>query len=91
LSESFRFLFRKGVIDVLFYLHESGEVGYYDLYKRGFVVSRQTFADILKLLERETLIVRRVMDGRPPRVNYSLSKKGKQVAEALEALGEALQ
>lgn len=84
-------MFRKGVIDVILYLGEAGEAGYYDTYKQGFVVSRQTFSDILKLLEGQGLVTRRVVDERPPRVYYSLSDKGKRVVEALGSLGEALQ
>ncbi len=90
LSEIFRVFFRKGVIDVIFYLHEVGKAGYYEIYKQGFVVSRQTFANLLKLLEDRGVVTREVIDDRPPRVNYSLSGKGKRVAEILESLGEVL-
>jgi DNA-binding HxlR family transcriptional regulator len=83
-------LFRKGVIDVILYLDGAGEAGYYDTYKQGFVVSRQSFSDVLKLLEGQGLVLRRVEDGRPPRVYYSLSARGKRVVKALKSLGEAL-
>jgi DNA-binding HxlR family transcriptional regulator len=74
----------------MLYLGDVGEAGYYDTYKQGFVVSRQTFAGILRLLEDRDLVIRRVEDARPPRVNYSLSGKGKNVLEALKLLIETL-
>ena len=78
-----RFLFAKGVIETILYLNKVRKAGYYELYKRGFVVSRQTFANMLKKLEEKGIVSRRVIENRPPRVEYSLTKKGKEVAEIL--------
>ena len=91
MSKNLRIFFRKGIIDVIFYLNEVGEAGYYAIYRQGFVVSRQTFANLLRMLEKEGLINRRVTDDRPPRVNYSLSQKGGRVASILRSLYEASQ
>ena len=91
MSESLRVFFRKGMIDVVFYLSSVEEAGYYEIYRQGFVVSRQTFADLLRLLEEEGLVNRRVTDSRPPRVNYSLSEKGRRISSILKSLDEALQ
>ena len=74
------------MIEVVFYLNEAGEAGYYEIYRQGFVVSRQTFAEILRTLEEEGLVNRRVTDDRPPRVNYSLSEKGRKVSSILSSL-----
>ena len=85
-----RFLFGKGVIDVIFYLDKFGKAGYYKIYKQNFVVGRQTFGNILKKLEKEGIVNRKVVDSRPPRVEYSLTEKGKVIAEILYKLDKAL-
>ena len=68
-----------------------GKAGYYELYKHNFVVSRQTFSNTLKILEETGIISRKVIDGRPPRVEYNLTKKGKDVVEALKLLIKSLE
>ena len=85
-----RFLFGKGVIEVILYLSKVGKAGHYELYKEGVVVSRQTFANILKSLEKKGIVSRKVIDNRPPRVEYSLAEKGKEVAEVLLKLNEII-
>jgi len=91
LSNKVRFLFSKGVIDTLLYIDKMGKAGYYELYKQNFVVSRQTFSNTLKILEEKGIISRKVIDGRPPRVEYNLTKKGKDVVEALKLLIKSLE
>ncbi len=81
-----RFLFRKGVIEVIFYLDKVGKAGYYEIYKKDFVVSRQTFANLLKELENKGIVSRKVVEGRPPRVEYSLTEKGKKTTRILNEL-----
>ena len=75
----------------MLYIDKKGRAGYYELYKQNFVVSRQTFSNILKTLEEKGIISRKVVDGRPPRVEYSLTKKGKEVVEALRLLIKSLE
>ena len=90
MSEKLRFLFRKGIIDVILYLEEVDEAGYYEIYKQGFVVSRQTFANLLKLLEEKGIVEREVIDDRPPRVNYSLTENGIKMSEILISLKQIM-
>jgi len=90
LSSKTRFLFGKGVIEALFYVSKVGKAGYYELYKQNFVVSRQTFSDMLKTLEEKGMISRKVVEGRPPRVEYSLTEKGKKVVEILRTLNQVI-
>jgi len=85
-----RFLFRKGVIEVILYLDKLGKAGYYEIYQQNFVVSRQTFANLLKELENKGIVNRKVIEGRPPRVEYSLTEKGKEIARILNELDKAL-
>jgi len=73
-------------MDVIFYLDKVGKAGYYEIYKQNFVVSRQTFANLLKKLEEEGIVNRKVIESRPPRVEYSLTSKGKRVADILSDL-----
>ena len=75
----------------MFYIDKMGKAGYYELYKQNFVVSRQTFSNMLKILEEKGIISRKVVEGRPPRVEYSLTKKGKDVVEALRILIKSLE
>ena len=43
LAKQNTFLIWKGVIETILYIDKSGKAGYYELYKQGFVVSRQRF------------------------------------------------
>lgn len=77
-------------MEVIFYLDKAGKAGYYEIYKQNFVVSRQTFANLLKELEKRGIVSRKVIDGRPPRVEYSLTEKGKEIARILDELSKVL-
>jgi DNA-binding HxlR family transcriptional regulator len=88
LSNKVRFLFGKGVIETILYIDKSGKAGYYELYKQGFVVSRQAFSNLLKVLEENGIADRKVIENRPPRVEYSLTSKGKETAAILKHLNE---
>ena len=88
LSNNARFLFGKGVIETILYLDKFGKAGYYELYKQGFVVSRHAFSNLLKGLEEHGIAVRKVLESRPPRVEYSLTGKGKETAALLRQLNE---
>ena len=77
-------------MEVIFYLNMVERAGYYEIYKQNFVVSRQTFANLLKQLEKEGIINRRIIENRPPRVEYTLTDKGREVAEILSRLNKVL-
>lgn len=87
---SSRFLFKKGTIEVINYLYRGGKANYYEIYKQYFVGSRQTISNILKTLETEGVVTRKIIENRPPRVEYSLTGKGRKIAETLEKLEEIL-
>ena len=78
------------MIEVILFLDKVEKAGYYEIYKQNFVVSRQTFANLLKKLEKEGIVDRNVVDSRPPRVEYSLTEKGKDIAKTLYELDKAL-
>ena len=85
-----RFLFRKGAIEMILHIHKVGEISYYQLLKKGFLKSRESFSILLKELEKENIVERRVLDMRPPRALYALTSEGKDVAEVLEKLEKIL-
>ena len=87
-ANKIRFLFGKGVLETVLYINKFGKAGYYELYKQGFVVSRQAFSNLLKKLEENGLVSRKVIESRPPRVEYSLTSKGQEIAELLKHLNE---
>jgi DNA-binding HxlR family transcriptional regulator len=81
-------LFGKGVIEAILYIDKSGKAGYSELYKQGFVVSRQAFANVLYILEENSIVDRKLIESRPTRVEYSLTNKGKEIAALLKRLNE---
>jgi DNA-binding HxlR family transcriptional regulator len=83
-------MFGKGVIEIILYLKKMEKAGYYELYKQGFVISRQAFSNVLKIIEKHGIADRKMIEGRPPRVEYSLTGKGKEIATALTHLEEIL-
>lgn len=85
-----RFLFGKGIIDIILFIDKFGKAGYYELYKQNFVVSRQSFSNALKSLEKNGIADRKVIENRPPRVEYSLTSKGKEIAASLKHIDEIL-
>jgi len=78
-------------MEVIFYLDKVGKAGYYEIYKQNFVVSRQTFANLLKELEIRGIVNRKVIESRPPRVEYRLTERGKEIATLLNKIDESLQ
>ena len=83
-------MFRKGAIEVIAYLYKNKRAGYYEVYKQDFVASRQSFAMLLKELEDRGIVSRRVIESRPPKVEYALTTKGEEVASTLRRLNEVL-
>jgi len=77
-------------MEVISFLDKVGKAGYYEIYQQNFVVSRQTFANLLKELENRGIVNRKVIEGRPPRVAYSLTGKGKEIARILDELNKLL-
>jgi DNA-binding HxlR family transcriptional regulator len=77
-------------MEVILYLDKVGKAGYYEIYKQDFVVSRQTFANLLKELEEKGIVNRKVIEGSPPRVEYSLTEKGRAIARILSELNNLL-
>ena len=75
-------------VKILLFLNQKGEVRYTDL--TNLITSRGTLSLNLKELDEEGFIQRRVVTTKPIQSYYSLTKKGKKVAEILERLNEVL-
>jgi len=78
---SVRFLFHKGIIEILLFLSEVKKAKHSDIYKQGFVSSRESFSSALKALQKAKLAKRKVIETRPPRTEYSLTPSGQKLAE----------
>lgn len=87
---SSRFLFRKGAIEVISYLSKVKKTNYYSIQKQNFVGSRQTLANLLKEMEERGILNRKIIESRPPKVEYSLTAKGEETIKLLEMLDEVI-
>lgn len=58
------------------------------MYQQNYVVSRQAFSNLLKVLEKNDIAIRKVIENRPPKVEYSLTSKGKEIATLLKHINE---
>jgi DNA-binding HxlR family transcriptional regulator len=90
LPNKIRFLFAKGAIETILYIEKNEKSGYYELYKQGYIVSRQAFSNLLKTLEENGITNRKVIENRPPRVEYTLTNKGKEIAALIKQLNEKI-
>lgn len=71
-----RSLFGKWTLDLLVLLMAEGELGFASLRKALRGVSSRILSSKLKWLESQGLVRRRVVDSRPPHVNYGLTERG---------------
>ena len=71
---------------ILYCLMEFGVVRYGELKRYVRTISHKTLSSSLKELERDQLILRREYPQIPPKVEYSLSEKGRSLMEILDQL-----
>lgn len=69
-------------IRVLLYVYDKQDVRYTDLAK--LIKSRGTLASLLKELESEGLMERKVITAKPIETHYTLTSLGKKVAQNLK-------
>jgi DNA-binding HxlR family transcriptional regulator len=74
---------------VILYLYERDEVRYSELAK--LIASRGTLGLVLREMEEEGIIQRRVVTSRPIQTYYSLTQKGKEVARKIKEIENLLQ
>jgi DNA-binding HxlR family transcriptional regulator len=75
-------------VRILFFLHEKGEVRYANLTK--LISSRGTLSLNLKELEEEGLVYRKIMTTKPIQAHYSLTDKGREIADFLKKTKKTL-
>jgi DNA-binding HxlR family transcriptional regulator len=75
-------------IEILLFLHSKGDVRYTDLAR--LIASRGTLSLSLKELDEEGLIQRRIVTTKPIQAHYSLTDKGKEVANHIETIKNTL-
>lgn len=78
LEESFNLLFQKWNLEILYTLFLKTPVGFGEL-KRILSINSRTMSDKLKMLTKYRYIKRKVDEGPPLRVEYSLTTKGKNI------------
>ena len=78
LEESFNLLFQKWNLEILYTLFLKTPVGFGEL-RRILSINSRTMSDKLKMLTKYRYIKRKVDEGPPLRVEYSLSPKGKNI------------
>lgn len=73
---------------ILYYLTENGTKRFSELKKYISVVSQRTLTNQLRELETDGLISRKIYAEVPPKVEYSITEKGKSLFPILELMCE---
>lgn len=76
LEDNFNFIFQKWSLEILYTLLLKNTAGFGDI-KKILEVNSRTLSDKLKMLAKHNYITRKVDLGPPLRVEYSLTRKGK--------------
>ena len=76
LQETFNLLFQKWTLEILYTLFLKDAIGFGEI-KKILTVNSRTLSDKLKMLQKDGYISRNVDSGPPLRVEYLLTKKGK--------------
>ena len=81
-------ILQQPTLKVITFLNEKGEARYAEL--ANYISSRGTLSLVLKELDQEALIQRRVVISKPIQAYYSLTDKGKEIAAKLKEIKESL-
>ncbi len=76
LEENFNFVFQKWSLEILYTLLLKNTAGFGEV-KKILEVNSRTLSDKLKMLAKHSYITRKVNAGPPLRVEYALTRKGK--------------
>jgi len=72
---------------VIYHLHQ-GPKRYGELQRALRGISPKTLAERLQALEQQRLIDRTVFPDKPPRVEYSLTPRGRQLGDILDSINQ---
>ncbi len=78
LEENFNFVFQKWSLEILYTLLLKNTAGFGEI-KKILEVNSRTLSDKLKMLAKHGYITRKVDTGPPLRVEYALTRKGKDI------------
>lgn len=89
-DEKLRTLFKKGAINVILFLHQRGEARYSEIKKQGYVIGDRSLSRLLKELEKQKLLERRVISTYPVATIYTLTNEGRLLAKHLNEIKNLL-
>ena len=84
--EIFSVISRKWGMLILATIGENGKIGYMEISRNLGEVSPKALTDSLKLLLSNGFIDKRRIRGIPPRVEYTLTERGKEIVSLLRPL-----
>jgi len=73
---------------IIYSLNQSGVIRFSDLHRLIGGVSQKVLTSQLRELERDGLLIRKVYPEVPPKVEYSLTGKGKSLSHVLDSLAD---
>jgi len=76
-----RTVFGKWCIEIFLVLSNLGPIGFEQLRRRLGPISARVLSRKLKMMEEQGMVLRTLIDSRPPSVRYSLTEKGVTVAK----------
>ncbi len=79
---------RRSVILVAYLLRDGRPRRYSEIHSQIRGISQHALTQILRQLELEGMLVHNVYSSMPPKVEYALTKKGKDVLERFMEMGE---
>jgi DNA-binding HxlR family transcriptional regulator len=82
---------RRWTVSILYVSHEGGAVRFNEFQQALGRISPATLTQRLADLEEAGVLEREVIDARPPRVEYRLTERGRQLRSLVEALAEFAQ
>jgi DNA-binding HxlR family transcriptional regulator len=77
---------RRWTVSILYVSHEGGAVRFNEFLQALGSISPATLAQRLADLEQAGVLAREVIDARPPRVEYRLTDRGRQLRSLVNAL-----
>lgn len=83
LARSAGTLFQDRVIEICYLLDQYGSLRYNELRRMLGIISTRTLADKLAFLHAEGLVGRKLYDEAPPRVEYTLTDRGRALTDLL--------
>ena len=81
-------LSRRHALHIVWLLQQAGEARRFNEIKRELAINPVSLCQRLTELEGDGIVIRRTYRETPPRVEYSLSVKGRDLVPIIDALGE---